>query len=231
MEKLTYTYSHDHSNDTLIELVKCPGRTEIEIDFDMEDPNVGKEIAVYGTDEDVDFAVLAQEWLDEIIAYLDGDESEAKIYDDYTSNMHYCIANSLEWLINGPLNIHNGRYMTIDNAAKLVASRLWRDGTQTFAFCESDCEEAKQDPSKHKDEGGWYGIKRLEGFFDNEPDEFIIAVGQFGGGSFGFGYTDQESTTYERIMAVRRALILATKLDVDNYIYIEGDNEGKRREE
>ena len=101
MEKLTYTYSHDHSNDTLIELVKCPGRTEIEIDFDMEDPNVGKEIAVYGTDEDVDFAVLAQEWLDEIIAYLDGDNTDAEVYDEYTSNMHYCICNALRWFING----------------------------------------------------------------------------------------------------------------------------------
>ena len=227
MEKLTYTYNHDHINDTTIELVKCPGRTQIEIDFEMEDPNVGLEIAVYGTDDDVDFVTLAQEWLDEINAYLDGDKSEADVYDDYTSNMWYCICNSLDWLINEKMDIRNGKYMTIADAAKLVAKRLWADRTKTFAFCESDSIEAKQDPAKHKDDGGWHGIKRIDGLFDNEPDEFIIAVGHYGGGNAGFGYTDRESTDYERTTAVRRAICEATGWDADNYIYIE---ENKKEE-
>lgn len=229
MEKITYTYSHDTTNDTTIELVKCPGRTQIEIDFEMEDPNVGTEIAVYGTDEDVDFITLAQEWLDEINAYLDGDKTEADVYDDYTSNMWYCICNSLDWLINEKLGVCTGKYMTIADAAKLVAKKLWDDRTKTFAFCESDRDEAKQNPAKHEDNGGWHGIKRVDNLFDNEPDEFIIAVGHYGGGNVGFGYTDIESMDYERATAVRRAICGATGWDSDNYIYIEEDE--KKKEE
>ena len=228
MEKLTYTYSHDNTNDTKIELVKCPGRTEIEIDFEMEDPNVGLEIAVYGTDEDEDFLTLAQEWLDEINAYLDGDRSEWKVYDEYTSNMWYCIANSLDWLVNEKLSIGDGKYMTIADAAKVVARKLSDDRTKTFAFCESDRTEAKQDPAKHKDEGGWHGIKRIDGFFDNEKDEFIIAVGHYGGGNVGFGYADFSSDIYDRVTAVRRAICEATGWDSDNYIYIEEDKKEEK---
>ena len=45
MEKKIYTYTHDNTNDTTIELVKCPGRTEIEIDFVHDDPEVGTEMS------------------------------------------------------------------------------------------------------------------------------------------------------------------------------------------
>lgn len=200
MEKITYIYSHDTTNDTTIELVKCPGRTQIEIDFDMEDPNVGKEIAVYGTDEDTNFIDLAQEWLDEIEAYLDGDKSEADVYDDYTSNMWYCIANSLDWLISEKLTVRNMdgneiRITTLENAAKIVKDEMTKhpdvrfdfgigvEGRKIGEFIKTDSIDLT-----------WYGVKLLPNdstLFEGEESfekEYIFVCGHWGGGNVTMTY-------------------------------------------
>lgn len=120
-------------------------------------------------------------------------------------------------------------YMRINDASKMIAKRMIDDRNVVFAFCESDSEEAKGDPEKHRDEGGWHGIKRIPGFFDNEPDEFIVAVGHYGGGDVGFGYDYgyPGDYTYAEV-AVRKAICDATGWDADNMIYIE---EEEKKEE
>ena len=97
---------------------------------------------------------------------------------------------------------------------------------QTFAFCESDREEAKGNPEDHYDDGGWHGIKRIPGFFDNEKSEFIVAIGHYGGGNVGFAYVDwadaDDSTCEDELV---RAICKATGWDADNMIFVEEDTD------
>lgn len=196
MEKITYIYSHDHGKDTTIGLVKCPGRTQIEIDFDMEDPNVGKEIAVYGTDEDVDFVALALEWLDEINAFLDGDKSQAEVYEEYTSNMWYCICKSLDWLINKKLTCVNKdgnkiQIVSLREAAKIIKTTMVNDFDTRFNFGIgiSNMKIENFINKDYKDSLFYYGVKLIpndEELFDGcyycETD-YIFICGRWGGGN------------------------------------------------
>ena len=121
-------------------------------------------------------------------------------------------------------------YMRIDEASKIIAERMIEDRNVVFDFCESDSLEAKGNPEDHEDKGGWHGIKRIPGFFDNEPSEFIVAVGHYGGGNVGFGYSyDEVEYVDDAVRAVRHAICEATGWDADNMIYIEEmeNKEGK----
>lgn len=117
-------------------------------------------------------------------------------------------------------------YMTIEEAAGMVARELLADRTKTFAFCESDAEEAKGNPYKHYDNGGWYGIKRIDGFFDNELSELIVAVGHYGGGHCTFAYVDidcEDPTNDEIKLEVMKAIASSIDLSPSDYIFIEQD--------
>lgn len=120
-------------------------------------------------------------------------------------------------------------YMRVKDASKMIADRLIADRNVVFAFCESDAIEAEGDPEKHKENGGWHGIKRIDGFFDNDPDEFIVAVGHYGGGNVGFGYDYgyPDDNEYAEV-AVRNAICGATDWSENTWIYIE---EEEKKEE
>lgn len=127
---------------------------------------------------------------------------------------------------------HGKWYMTIEEAAGMVARELLADRTKTFAFCESDAEEAKGNPYRHVDNGGWYGIKRIDGFFDNEPSELIVAVGHYGGGHCAFGYVDidcEDATKDEIKLEVMKAIATAIDLSPSDYIFIEEDEKKEEK--
>jgi len=204
MEKITYTYSHDHANDTTIELTRCPGRTEIEIDFNHEDPNVGLEIAVFGTDADEDFFELANEWHKEINAFIDGDKSEAKVYEEYTSNMWYCIENSLQWLIdehlrkNMPVFNKAGneiRIIPLHEAAKIVKDEMSKYDNVRFDFgIGVDGRKVEDFIDPDNADLLWYGVKLLPNdinLFDGQgcyETDYIFICGHWGGGNITMAY-------------------------------------------
>lgn len=127
---------------------------------------------------------------------------------------------------------HGKWYMTIEEAAGMVARELITDRTKTFAFCESDAEEAKGNPYKHYDNGGWHGIKRIDGFFDNELSELIVAVGHYGGGHCTFAYVDidcEDPTNDEIKLEVMKAIASSIDLSPSDYIFIEQDEKKEEK--
>lgn len=239
MNKITITYTHDYENDTVIAYWVDDGGSHMTASFTSEDPNYGTDTLEYNAKPVEPIAKMAQDWLEEFTEYLDStndginrpgeasDELE-KVYGEYSNSTLYAIENALRSVTN-PAFQHERKkpigkyYMTIAEAAKMVASALTKDRDMKFAFCESDREEAEGDPADHEDNGGWHGIKRIDGFFDNEPEEFIVAVGHYGGGNVGFGYADGYGYADDYVRAVRRAICDATGWDSDNQIYIEED--------
>ena len=116
-------------------------------------------------------------------------------------------------------------YMTVREAGEMISKRLLEDRKQVFAFCASNAIEAKEDPENHNEDGGWHGIKRIDGFFDNDPGDFIVAIGYYGGGGVAFAYVNWEmaddSTCADELTD---AIIRATGLDADSWLYVEEDN-------
>lgn len=123
-------------------------------------------------------------------------------------------------------------YMTVRDASQFVALQLIENRQRKFAFCESDELEAKGNPEKHDENAigcGWHGIRQIDGFFDNEPTEFIVAVGHYGGGNVGFGYVDSDPYLREYptecARAVEHAICSGTGWDANQWIFIEVDEE------
>ena len=157
-------------------------------------------------------------------------ECEKQIVHALNNDKNYLLRDALEptkvdeWYPRGKW------YMTVGDASRMVAKALIEDRTKVFSFSPSDALEAKENPKDHGDDGPWYGIKRIDGFFDNDPDEFIVAVGYYGGGECGFAheYDGDSPDVDDCSIAVRRAINEATGLNEDNYIYIE---EEEKKEE
>ena len=228
MEKITKYFTSDYENDTTIEYVNIGAYSMLNCSFTSEDPD-------YGTDT-IHFVAKPAESIEEMAykrkaeitrycdrmdlgLYRDVSDNERRIYGDYSNSTLYAIEKALHSIAK---DYNPGRwYMTIGDASAMIAETLIKDRTRVFAFCEADREEAKTDPLFHKDNGGWHGIRRIDGFFDNEPDEFIVAVGHYGGGAVGFGYEDREMDMESYVRAVRRAITSATGWDADNMIYVE----------
>lgn len=238
MNKITINYSFDHENDTIITYWEDGNASHMTASFTSEDLDYGTDSLEYNSSPVEQFSVMAQDWLNEIMEYLDstndginrpGDASDGLeiLYGEFSNSTLYAWEGAL-MTVTDPTSTHKRKlpakyYMTIEDAAKMVASAFIKDRDKRFAFCESDAEEAKGDPADHKDNGGWHGIRRVDGFFDNEPDEFIVAVGHFGGGNVGFGYVDLDGCFSDYVRAVRHAICDATGWDADNLIYIEED--------
>ncbi|MBP5463022.1 MAG: hypothetical protein J6Y20_13010, partial [Lachnospiraceae bacterium] len=148
-------------------------------------------------------------------------DEERRIYGDYSNSTLYAVEKALHEIAEGYRP--NKWYATIADASFMMAKRFLESSDVIFAFCESDREEAKGNPAEHKENGGWHGVKRIPGFFDNEPNEFIVAVGHYGGGNVGFGYADYGATDElsEISWAIRKAIYEATGWDADNMIYVE----------
>ena len=218
MMKETYTYTHDHADDTTIELIKTPNRTEIIVTFDHEDPNVGREIAVYGGDADEPFNKLADEWAEEVDNYLGGDKANAFVYDEYTSNMWYCIANAMNWLCAKVFEYRNKDgnpmwYCTIREAGLRIAHEFRKpDGVKRFGFLTVN-ESSPRDYKEHLGEL-WFGIEQVDTNM-NDDYSLMFVADYYGGGSASFGkfdcYDDDSISDEEVAYFVRKTMIEALK--------------------
>ena len=234
MNRIEINYSHDHENDTKIIYSFDEKGSHLVATFTSEDPDYGTDALELNAEPAESLDEMANCWLEEISEYLDktddgihrpgeaGQELEM-CYGEYSNTTLFAVENALRVIV-GKHADRTKHYMTIEEASRMVAKALLNDRTKTFAFCESDSEEAKGDPYAHRDEGGWHGIKRVDGFFDNDKEEFIVAVGHYGGGHCGFGYLDYDFDFEDCVRAVRKAICEGTEWDADNYIYIEEDN-------
>lgn len=231
MEKITKYFKHDYENDTTIEYVNTGLYSMLNCSFTSEDPNYGTDTIHYTANLVESMEKLAYDMLYEVKDFLDYREGSVEAprcdvqndYGDYSNSTLYAIEKALHEIAEG---YHpNKWYATIADASFMMAKRFLENSDVTFAFCESNSLEAKRNPAEHEDNGGWHGVKRIPGFFDNEPNEFIVAVGHYGGGNVGFGYADYGATDElsEISYAIRKAICEATGLDAYNYIYIEED--------
>lgn len=232
MEKITKYFRHDYENDTTIEYVNTGLYSMLNCSFTSEDPDYGTDTLHWTSGKPVPIAQIAYEMQNRLTKYLDKmdhgyyhdvDDGDRHMFGDYSNSTLYAIEKALHEIAEGYRP--NKWYATIADASFMMAKRFLENSDVTFAFCESDREEANGNPAEHEDNGRWHGVKRIPGFFDNEPNEFIVAVGHYGGGNVGFGYADYGATDElsEISRAIRKAICEATGWDADNYIYIEED--------
>lgn len=229
MVKITKYFEYCYENDTTVEYVNTGLYSMLNCSYTSEDPDYGTDTIHFTANPAESMEQMAYEMLGEVKNYLDWRDGEIEAprmdvqndYEDYSNSTLIAIEYALSDLSKGfnPTK----RYATIRDASEWIAKELIADRMKKFAFCESDYEEAKGNPLEHKDVGRWHGIKRINGFFDNDPDEFIIAVGYYGGGHVGFGYNDCSSLddVNECAKTVCRTICKATGWDSDNMIYIE----------
>ena len=231
MEKTTKYFTYCYENDTTVEYVKAENYSMLNCSFTSEDKDYGTDTLHWTGCGVVPMDQLAYEMKHALSEYLDKedrglyediDSIERMMFGDFSNSTLIAVEYALEEISKN----YNPKkwYATIREASERISKALLKDRTKTFAFCESDREEAKGNPEDHVDEGGWHGIKRIDGFFDNEPGEFIVAVGHYGGGNVAFGYVDEyEADDYACEHAVCKAICDATCWDSDNMIYIEED--------
>ena len=229
MKRTVRYFTNDYENDTAIEFVEAGLYSCLNCSFTSEDYDYGTDTIHYTyPDCSASIEQVAYEMLQEISEYLertnDGMKRHVKsVYNEYSNSTLYAIEKALKTITKN--YCPKKWYSTIWDASTRIAKALLADRTKTFAFCESDAEEAHGNPKDHNDDGGWHGIQRIDGFFDNEPDEFIVAVGHYGGGNVGFGYRDSScgNNINEYATAVRNAISNATGWGLDEIIYIEED--------
>ena len=237
MEKITKYFKHDYENDTTIEYVNTGLYSMLNCSFTSEDPDYGTDTLHYTAEPAVSMEQMAYEMGREITDFCNKHDAgeyrritdeESRIYGAYSNSTLYAIEKALHEIAEGYRP--NKWYATIADASFMMAKRFLENSDVTFAFCESDREEANGNPAEHEDNGGWHGVKRIPGFFDNEPNEFIVAVGHYGGGNVGFGYADYGATDElsEISWAIRKAICEATKWNTNHMIYVEEEEkEGK----
>lgn len=237
MNKITKFFKYCYENDTTIEYVNTGMYSMLNCSFTSEDPDYGTDTIHFGAGsktvrsmEQIAFDMLRE--VKDFIDYRDGEVEYPPVceidYDNYSNSTLIAIEYALFELTKN--YFPKKWYATIADASERIAKELLIDRKKTFAICESDRIEASEDPEKHQDNGGWLGIKRIDGMFDNEPSDFIVAVGYYGGGCLELAYVDcEEADDCNCETALRRAICKATGFDSDNYIYIEEDEKKEEK--
>lgn len=238
MNRTVEYFSHDYDADTAIEYVNTGMYSMLNCSFTCEDPD-------YGTDTlHSDSAnppkpreQMAYEMAQEIKEYLDATEDGThricnapytSRYGEYSNSTLYAIEKALKDLAGDYNPIQTKWFMTIRNAGKMIAEKFLSGETKCFSYCESNQDEMNENtPDKYQGEG-WYGIKRIPGFFDNSQDEFIIAAGYYGGGNCAFGYVYWgDIDTDEPANAVANAICESTGRTLDDIIFVEIEEDDK----
>ena len=236
MKKFTGYFTHDYENDTTVEYVNAGSYTMLNCSFTSEDPDFGTETLNYKMLGDVPRERIAYRLLCQIESYLDFragkiyTDKPAAYYSEYSNSTLIAIENALRKI--SASYISTRWFMKVNDAAEMIAKALVEDRNKRFAYCMASEEEAQGDPEDFKDDGGWYGIRRIPGFFDNEEEEFIVAAGHFGGGGVGFGYADVSASGDDYYRAVLSAMI-SPHSEFTNYsmINIEIDNDSNENKE
>ena len=232
MEKITKYFTNDYENDTTIEYVNTGLYSMLNCSFTSEDPDYGTDTLHWASNKPVPIAQIAYEMKNRLTKYLDKmdhgyyrdvDDGDRHMFGDYSNSTLYAIEKALDEISK---DYHPGKwYMTVLDASWLMATKMMEDRTASFGLCMVNADEAKGNPMDHDPmSGGWYGVKRIDGFFDNDPDEFIVAVGYFGGGSVELAYADNEmadrATCAQELM---KAICRATGEGANFWLYVEQD--------
>ena len=234
MEKIVNYFTCNYENDTTIEYVSTGHYSALNCLYTSECPDFGTETIHFISRRGVKpMDQMAYEMGNEVrsvLNYYNGNVDEQPQWiGDYvgfcTSTM-IAVERALYKLSKSYRP--DKRYATVADAARWIVS-VWReDGEKTFGFCESNIDESKGDPAEHEDAGGWYGIKKIKGFFDNDPSDFIATVGFWGGGNMSLAYVfyeDADDSNCEQSLC--EAICEATGLDTNDMIYIEIDEQKK----
>ena len=236
MEKITNTFTHEYENDTTIEYFNTGLYAGLTCSYTSEDPNYGTDTLHYNSEPADSMKALAYEMLEEIRDYLDATNDGMRrggasreldlVYGEYSNSTLYAIEKALAEISKDYTPPKQTKwFMTIEKASKMIAEKMLSHECDDFYFCTS-CEEEKENckPSSFKGEC-WYGIKRIPGFFDNRPSEFIVACGYYGGGNCSFAYVWAEDTdTILPAETISKAICESTGGKPNDIIFIE---EGK----
>ena len=232
MEKITKYFTHDYENDTTVEYVNTGLYSMLNCSFTSEDPDYGTDTIHYKSNVEASIEQMAYEMLCEVKNFLDwrGGTVEAPMchvqndYGEYSNSTLIAIESALMEITKNYRP--NKWFLTIREAGKLIADKMISGEAKSFGFCQSSKDEQTLfRPDQYKGDG-WYGIKRIEGFFDNQPDELIVAVGYYGGGNCTFAYVDRENIlTRETYYAITKAICDATGQEEDDIIFVEMDKE------
>lgn len=237
MEKITNTFTHEYENDTTIEYFNTGLYAGLICSFTSEDPDYGTDTLHYNSEPATTMEALAYEMLEEIRDYLDTTDDGMRrggassklnlVYGKYSSSTLCAIEKALAEISKDYTPPKQTKwFMTIEKASKMIAEKMLSHECDNFCFCTS-CEEEKEncDPSSFKGEC-WYGIKRIPGFFDNSPSEFIVACGYYGGGNCSFAYVWAEDTdTILPAETISKAICESTGGKPNDIIFIEEDKE------
>ena len=71
VEKTFQSYSHDHLDDTTLEFTRTEHRSELVLTFRSEDPDMGKEEMIFGSDRSEPMADLIADLKNDLTSYLD----------------------------------------------------------------------------------------------------------------------------------------------------------------
>ena len=228
MEKITKTFKYCYDNDTTIEYVNTGLYSMLNCSFTSEDPDYGTDTIHYGVGsksvrsmEKMAFDMMRE--VKDFLDYRDGVIERPLVcdidYDDYSNLTLIAIEYALYEITKDyrPTKW----YATIADASERIAKELLEDHTKVFSFCESDRLEASEDPEKHHNDGGWFGIQRINPF-DGDSCEFSVLVGYWGGGTLELAHVEEwEADDSNCETALRQTICKATGWDADNYIYIE----------
>lgn len=240
MKRSVEFFAHDYDFDTAIEYVNTGMYSMLNCSFTSEDPDYGTDtIHSDPANPPKPREQMAYEMAQEIAAYMDATEDGTyrkngvpyeKQYGDFSNSTLYAIEKALKDLAGDYKPNPTAWYATIMGAGKIIADRMLSGKCKQFALCDVDDDvianysaayfESMGDGSGE----GWYGVKRIEGFFDNSPRELIVTVGYWGGGNCTMAYADEESTdTSWPAEAIAQAISESTGLDLDHVIFVEED--------
>ena len=240
MEKITKYFSHDYENDTTIEYVNTGLYAMLNCSFTSEDEDYGTDtIHSDPANPPKPREQMAYEMAQEIAAYLDatGDGTYRKNgapyekqYGDFSNSTLYAIEKALKELAGDYKPNTTAWYTTVGGAGKIIADLMLSGKCKEFALCGvTDHQIATIRAKDFKDEDAddaWYGVKRIDGFFDNSPRELIVAVGYWGGGNCTFAYVDENNTdTTEPAYAIAQAISESTGLELNRVIFLKEDKE------
>jgi len=221
MKRSVEFFAHDYDFDTAIEYVNTGMYSMLNCSFTSEDEDYGTEtLHSVPSNPPKPREQMAYEMAQEIAAYMDATEDGtyrksgapyAEQYGVFSNSTLYAIEKALNELAGDYKPDQKEWNATITDAGKIIATRMLSGKCKRFALCDED--------------DAWYGVKRIDGFFDNSPRELIVAVGYWGGGNCTFAYVDEENTdTSEPADAIAQAISESTGLDLDHVIFVKEDD-------
>ena len=237
MEKFTEYFEYCYPMDTTVEYVNTTHYSMLNCTFTSEDQDAGSEtihsdpaLPVKSREQ------MAYEMLQEITKFMDMcDEGMVKDiptnlkwkYEKFMHSTLIAVEKALQDITaNYNPTPQTKWFLTIEDAGKMIAGKMLSGEAKEYSFCESSYYEMEHyDPEQYRGEG-WYGIKRIPGFFDNSKDEFIVATGYYGGGNCAFGYVYWDDLdTIEPAEAVIDAICESTGLERNDIIFVEKGKE------